>query len=181
MSIRFGAEKVRSVAYMAFLVSTWTHADQIYVSIEGARQGVFKGDSTRVPGKTEATKFGFQVSVPVSMPGGEPTGRRAYGPAHITKRVDATSPQLLQALIGNEVLKSVTIDIVESATTGAARLAHSLLLQDARLTGIERFTEPDGAGGLRALEEISFVYGRIQDRNVRGQTTAVDDMRPGIR
>jgi type VI secretion system secreted protein Hcp len=152
-------------------------ADQVFVTVDGSRQGVLKGESTRVAGKLDAIKVGFQVSAPVSATG-QATGRRTYSPVRITKLAGAASPQLLQALITNEILRSVTIDFVGRKADGSAQLMQSIVLQNAKVTNIERYSEPGGVGEMRALEDISFSFQRIQLTDVAGQTTALDDLGP---
>jgi type VI secretion system Hcp family effector len=160
-------------------LTTVASADQVYVTVDGTRQGVLKGESTRVAGKIEATKFGFAVTVPVSA-AGLATAQRQYGPVRITKLVGAASPQLFQALVTNELLNKVTIDFVAtSSKDGSQKLAHNVVLSRARVVNIEQSTEPDGAGGIRAVEEISFVFVSIEFNDIVGGTTAVDDRSAG--
>jgi type VI secretion system Hcp family effector len=155
-------------------LTTVASADQVYVTVSGSRQGVFKGESTRVPGKIEALKFAVLVTVPGGATG-MATGRPQHGVVRITKVVGTSSPQLLQALVTNELMKGVTIDFVVTTKEGAQKLAYNIALTNAKVVNIDQSTEPDGAGGIRAIEEISFSFTRMDVNDLAGDAAAIDD------
>jgi type VI secretion system Hcp family effector len=165
----------RGVWVCLLALSTVASADQIYVTVNGTQQGVMKGESTHVAGKMEALKFGFLVTQPGGATGAS-TGRPQHGVVRITKIVGSSSPQLLQALMMNELMKSVTIDFVATTREGAQKLAYNITLSNAKVINIEQSTEPDGAGGIRAIEEISFFFTRMDVNNLAGDASAIDDL-----
>jgi len=97
-------------------------AYQFYVTIQGAKQGQFKGNGGGVRkaregakgGKIAGVRFLLEATSPRDLATGHASGKRQYKPIQITKEWDASSPQLFQALIQNEVLKSVLFELVET-------------------------------------------------------------------
>ena len=84
-------------------------ASKFYMTIEGTKQGKFKGGSTQ-KGKgalsysdgMECHGFSYQVVAPIDPATGQPVGRRRHNPIKITKDTDSASPLLLQTLAMNE-------------------------------------------------------------------------------
>ena len=89
-------------------------AYEFYVSIEGTKQGKFKGESTREAhrDKIPALAFSYEVTSPRDVATGQASGRRQHGPVTFVKAWGAASPQLFQALTTNEVLKTVLFEFV---------------------------------------------------------------------
>ncbi|HLN61432.1 MAG TPA: type VI secretion system tube protein TssD [Symbiobacteriaceae bacterium] len=140
-------------------------ADQtMMLSIEGTRQGKFKGESR--DGSIPTLGYKHEVISPRDAQSGLPTGKRQHTPLVITKRIDRSSPLLMQALVTNEVLKNVTLRFVDAR--GAT--AYSITLQNASVAGIQQQSQSG-----EAVEEISFTYQKITWTWTDGGITAMDD------
>jgi len=148
----------------------------IFVTIEGTRQGKFKGESLRpnAADRIEALSVSYEVQSQHDLATGQASGKRQHKPLSITKEWGAASPQLFQALVTNEVLKTVVIEFIGVARDGRPEVAHSIRLTNATVSHMREFTEKEQAG-LRPLEEVSFTFQRIEITNNRGHTTATDD------
>lgn len=154
-------------------------ANMIYATIEGAQQGMLKGDSLRkgLESKTEVLKFEYSVNMPAP-------GKRQHGPLKITKIMGPASPQLFQALVNGESLKTVVIDFIGiSQVTGMEYLQTSIRLGNARVVAIEQTTgELESAGtttvkaSWRNLEQVSFTFSTIEINSIDGKTVAVDSL-----
>lgn len=72
-----------------------------YASFKGAKQGQFKAQSSKTgrekDGWFEIVSIDMGAEVPVDPKSGRPKGARQNKPLTITKEVDLSSPQLLQA------------------------------------------------------------------------------------
>jgi type VI secretion system secreted protein Hcp len=158
------------------LWSVFACADQIFLTVEGQNQGLLKGSVAQKgwEGKIAAVKYGLQAAMPVATVGGA-SGKRQYSPVKVTKPFDAASPQLLQALTTGELLKRVTIDFI-APVNGQPILARNVVLQGARVVGVEHLTEADAAGVLRVMEEVTFSFTRIEVSDVAGRTAMTDDL-----
>jgi hypothetical protein len=51
-----------------------------------------------------------------------------------------------------------------------------VVLLNARVVGVDQYTEPDPAGGMREVEEVSLAITRIEMTDVASQTSVIDDV-----
>lgn len=159
-------------------------ATMMYATIEGVQQGMLKGNSQRkgLESKTEVLKFEYSVNMPAP-------GKRQHGPLKITKIMGPASPQLFQALVTNETLKTVVIDFIGiNQVTGMEYLQTSIRLGNAKVVGIEQSSEVPGmtaatgvatssaAAALPAFEKISFTFSTIEINSLDGKTVAMDSL-----
>jgi type VI secretion system secreted protein Hcp len=148
-------------------------AAKFYVTIEGMKQGRFKGElrDNRIPGYG----FSYQVTSPRDMATGQASGKRQHSPLVITQEWGAASPQLFQALATNEVLRTVLIEFVRSSPRGVEEVYQTVKLTNATVSSIRmHIGDPPND---RALEDVSFTFQRIEIENRVGKTMAVDDWR----
>jgi type VI secretion system secreted protein Hcp len=160
---------------------------EFYVLIEGTKQGLFANESVRSShaNRVVGLNFDYLVKVPRDATGA-PSGRRQHGPVVFTKEWGAASPQLFQALVSNEVLKSVVFEFYQtSQTTGADELAVLVKLTNATVVEIHQY---GGSAGPEAtakhtasrdaprLEDVSFTFAGIEIQHVLGKTMAADQV-----
>ena len=153
-------------------------AAEFYVTIEGTKQGALTGESVRPrhEGELAGLAFHYSVAHPRDAGSGMATGRRIHQPISFVKEWGAASPQIFQALVTNETIKSAVFEFVRTADTGEEIVFHSIKVSSARVTEIEQFIDdselaPTGKG----LEKISLVFQRIEIENLDGKTSAIDD------
>jgi type VI secretion system secreted protein Hcp len=137
------------------------------MTIEGASQGKFKGES-KVAGMTPEQIPVLSVSHEMKMSSGQASGKRQHGVITIVREVDAASPQLFRASASNEVLREVVLKFIGSqgSGAGAGKVAETIVLNDATINAIRRT-------GTR--ESISIVYDTINVTYVGGSKSATDD------
>ncbi len=161
-------------------------AYEFYVKIEGTRQGAFKGESVREAHseKIAGLSYRHEITSPRDVATGQASGKRQHGPVVITKEWGASSPQLFQALVTNEVLTSVQLEFFHTTPDGLEEVYHTIRLVNATVSKLAQSTgtgESSGSSKTSAtydtheLEEISFTYQRIEVENLPGQTSAEDD------
>lgn len=163
-------------------------AYEFYVTIEGTRQGAFKGESVREAHKDKIAglSYSHEITSPRDIATGQASGKRQHGPITITKEWGPSSPQLFQALVTNEVLKSVFFEFIHTTPDGLEEVYHTIKLVNATVAKIRQSTGGGGAesaGSAKTsasydtheLEDISFTYQRIEVENKPGQTSADDD------
>ena len=148
-----------------------------YVTINGAKTGAFKGSAitTGNEGKIECIGFSYSVSSPHDAASGQATGKRVEQPVRIIKSFDSSTPQLLQALYTNEVLKTVTIEFYKKSATGMETLFYTVTLTNATVSAIVQNggTASEKTTALPS-EEVSFVFQKMEITNVEGKTSATD-------
>jgi type VI secretion system secreted protein Hcp len=161
-------------------------AYEFYVTIEGTRQGAFKGESVREAHKDKIAGLSYQHEIrsPRDVATGQASGKRQHGPVIITKEWGPSSPQLFQALVTNEVLTSVGFEFFHTTPDGLEEVYHTVKLVNATVSKIVQSTGTgESASSAKTtndydtheLEEVSFTYQRIEVENLVGQTAAEDD------
>ena len=143
-------------------------AQNIHVWVRGTTQGELLGDSTVTSmdreGSIEAFKLEHMVKTHREA-SGMATGERSYDPVTITKRIDRSSPLLHQALCNNEEVE-VTIKFYRPNPSGDGSTEHfyTTRLGQGRISSIRTIspnTVDESTASLPAMEEVSFVFGRI--------------------
>ena len=138
------------------------------LTIEGTRQGLFPGGKG---GAIPGYRFGYGVMTPRDAATGLSTGRRVHAPVVVTKLVGTASPQILQALVTNEGLKSVVVDL----PGGEGGIGYTIKLTNALISEIKQHSEVvDGRFVL--LEDVSFVFQAIEVQDPVTRTIAMDNI-----
>jgi type VI secretion system Hcp family effector len=145
---------------LSLLVLSYTPhptAFHYYASFKGAKQGQFKGESTKgreKDGWFEITGFQMGVENPAdsrSSGSGGSTGKAKNKPIVITKEVDAASPLLLNAHYNNETFETIVIQTLDDQN----KVTRTTTLKNALISEIKK----NGS-----LESISFNYADIQSQ-----------------
>ncbi len=152
---------------------------EFYVTIEGTKQGKFKGESVREAHEETigASCFGYQVQSPRDVATGAATGKRVHQPVTFVKEWGPASPQLFQALTTNEVLKSALFEFVHTTADGTEEVYHTVKLTNATVVSIRQYTSGGQGSGLPAhgLEEVALAFQAIEIESKTGKTMAADN------
>lgn len=131
-------------------------------SATGQQQGTIKGgDGTQ--SDIDITGFTEEVLEPTDPASGLPTGKREHKPITITKEIDAASPLLYNALVNNENLSKVVIDL---DSPGGSTPTTEITLQNASISDLTH----DGQ-----TETVSFVFEKITWTYLPNGKSATDD------
>lgn len=154
-------------------------AYEYYLSIEGTKQGKFKGESDRQSHKDKMPGFSFgsAITSPRDASSGQATGKRHHEPVIARKKVGAASPQIVQALCTNESLKSVLFEFVHTTKDGTEQVFYTIKLTNATISGHRTYL-PDLSGDQQKLdlsEEIAFTFQKIEWEHKIAKTMAADD------
>lgn len=146
----------------------------IAATFEGTKQGGFKGEAGR--SGSPVLSFAYEVSSPRDVATGQASGKRQHKPIVITKEWGPASPQLFQACVTNEVLKSVVLNFSRTNASGEEEVYYTIKLTNATVSGIRQYTpDPQKSLGTVPLEEVSFTFQKIEMESVDGKTVAMDD------
>jgi len=152
-----------------------------YISIEGQKQGKFKGETVQKnhAGKIAGVRFFSSASSPRDAATGMATGKRMYQPIKFTKQWGATSPQLFQALAENEILKTVVFEFFRADKAGMEALHYRITLTNATVASINAYLDLTDRTGdpydAHELEDVELVFQSIQVENVADKTSATDN------
>lgn len=167
---------------VAFIFSAaFVYGQRMYVTVEGMRQGTFKGESNveKLKNKIELTGYEMEVSSPRDAATGMASGRRVRQPITIHKLYGAASIQFYQALTTNEQLKSVTIEMYKTSPDGTEKLDYSIKLTNASISSFKQSFGTASvlpAGSPKGLiDEIRFSYQSIELSNPSVGVTATDN------
>ena len=164
-------------------------AYEFYLTIDGTTQGKFKGESPK-QGQTQkipGLNFQYEVISPRDAATGRASGKRQHKPITFVKEWGAATPQLFQALVSNEVLKTVKFEFLQiDKGTGQEIVFYTIQLTNASVSAIKQFTDaPSGEGGASAkytssqgnheFEAISLTFQKIEVQHTVGKTAAQDD------
>ena len=158
---------------------------EFYVTIQGSKQGTLKGEphsDNERPGQKDkivGIRFFAETTIPFEAASGMASGKRQHKPILLTKRWGAASPQLFQALVTNEVLTSVLFEFLQTDPQGQEFVFHTIKLTNAHISAIKSYLDLTDVTGDpydgTELEDVSFVYQKIETENKVGKTTAADD------
>ena len=151
-----------------------------YIKIEGSKTA-FIGEGQDPNENPASLGLGFEqaVTTPRDLASGQATGKRQHSPITITKEWGAASPQLFQALVSNELLKTVQFDFYEpppGSTEGSQRF-FTIKLSSAFVSKIEQYQNFNAVGhqdanDQRFLEDVSFIYQKIDVVHVGSKSSA---------
>jgi type VI secretion system secreted protein Hcp len=147
-------------------------AEKYYLRIEGLKQGPFKGGVARNGSRwIEIIAFSAGAESPRDAASGQASGKRQHKPIVITKEIDEASPQLLQAVTTNELLKEVVIQSVRPDPKGKGQVYQTITLTNAAIAKVK------GVSGKNKNEEerFQFTFQKIEVTDVQGKKTATDD------
>jgi type VI secretion system secreted protein Hcp len=152
-----------------------------YVSIEGTKQGKFKGEqsfSKLGTGKITVLRLNYSVDMPHDLATGKPSGKRQHGVVRFTKEVGAASPQLFQALVQNEALKTVLFEFVRTTASGEEQVYFTIKLTGGNVAHVAtsfdatiRGTRVDG----HQLQEVDLTFDKIEVEETTAKTTSSDN------
>jgi type VI secretion system secreted protein Hcp len=150
----------------------------IEMKITGQKTGVFKGDITAKGHEDEINVLDYQFSVtsPRDPATGLPTGRRQFQPVMITKQLNSSSPEILNALDTNENLTSVVINFFQTTKTGAEVNFYRVKLTDATISA-----DKQSSSGSTVVEQVSFTFRRIEQDSITGKTSVIADWQQNLR
>lgn len=141
-------------------------AEPVYLFLEINGEPVV-GDVSRrgLEGAIECLSYEQGVTVP-SDRGGLAVARRQYSPIRLIKRIDRTSPILLQALNQNRPIDA-SFRFYRPTEKNAIEQFYTVSVVQARISSVRQYL-PDvmnvASGDRPPLEEISISYGQISWR-----------------
>ncbi len=127
-------------------------AHEFYVKIKGKKQGQFKGEGIRDKWMKEwmaGLSFNYSVQAPRDIATGAASGKRQHSPVVFTKEWGAASPQLLQALVTNEILENVEFDFIQHDASGQEIVFYTIKLTNATVAKLSQFTHQHEEGGAK--------------------------------
>jgi type VI secretion system secreted protein Hcp len=151
-------------------------AANVFLKVTGAKQGQIKGGVTQKgrEGTIPVTAFSYGVISPRDSASGLPTGKRQHRPVLVTSPTGPQTPKLFEALVTNEDLTAVELDVYEPNRTGVESLALTIKLTNASQAELDVDEQPSGAAETLA-DHYSFTFQKIEVTWVPGKIVGSDD------
>jgi type VI secretion system secreted protein Hcp len=152
-------------------------SEQFHVSIQGKKQGQFKGEATQTARKDkwiQGLRFYSQADFVVT---GQTLGKRTHSPITFTKEWGAASPQIYTALATHEELPSVVFEFTKTNQMGVEYVYQTITLTNAVIVSVKQYIGVSMGGDPPngyPLEDVSFVFQKIDIENKDGKTMATD-------
>ena len=134
------------------------------LTITAVKQGVIASDGTAIP----VEEFMQSISVSIDASSGLSTGKAKHQPLQITKQIDKTSPQLMQALTTNENLPKVKILFSRPKSDGKMEQYYIVELTNAHAVDI--FLHTNNNTQEKAFEDVKFTYETITGTYLLGSS-----------
>ncbi len=151
-----------------------------FLKLIGQIQGDIKGSVTQKgrEGKIMVIAFNHEVQSPRDASSGQATGKRLHHPFVITKEIDKSTPLLYQALTTNETITNWELQCFAVKSTGQEVNNYTVKITNANISDIKSIMlnnkVPENAK-MPIMEEVSFVYEKIEWLWVDGGITATDN------
>jgi len=152
------------------------------ITITGAAQGLFKGESL-APGEANQSiglGFSYEVNVPADPGTGLPTGKRVHAPIRITKAVGVASPQIFDALVNNETISEARFDFLKTTAAGVKNIVYTIRLSNAHIVDVTQVLDAASSPGQPLdgieYEKVAFTFGKIEISDPVGQQTVTDQI-----
>jgi|SRR5580700_953777 type VI secretion system Hcp family effector len=152
-----------------------------YMTIVGTKQGKIKGGIAAGAHKDKAPclRFAYGVESSRDMLNGHAVGKREHQPFEVVKEVGVDTPQIFQACVTNEVLRSVLFEFLQRNKEGQEEIYYTITLTNATVAAHKHLTAPESSHSetydTLELEEISFTFERISLEHKTGKTLASDE------
>jgi type VI secretion system secreted protein Hcp len=147
----------------------------MFLKIEGSRQGVIKGESQDHKHKDEidvvAWSWGMQGQ---TIRGQSAAAKTSVSAVTLTKRVDRATTALMSCLRSNELIKKATLTVRKAGGPDAIEY-FKITLEKARITDYKTFSG-GGEDPSQLQEEISIAFNKI---NVEYRQQGADGLAQG--
>jgi type VI secretion system secreted protein Hcp len=155
-------------------IAAAVHADTVTMTVKSSKQGEIKGGGVGKgrEGSIECVDLGFEIDSSRDLSSGQTSGKRQYKPLRCVKRVDRSSPPLFSAMMGNEVLANVALQVWGTSKDGQLAQIYSVVLKSANILSLRQFLDKGAM-----MEELTFSYSSIALTWADGGITAEDSLR----
>jgi type VI secretion system Hcp family effector len=160
-----------------FILHTITNGQTITMTVESNTQGKFKSEIASQNDKIAVTAASLEIASPTTG-AGMAAGRRQHQPFMVKKTAGAASPQFMQAMITNELLKRVILEFRGTNEYGEEGVTYKITLENVRVSSFKQATEiVEGGKAPKSvlMDDIRLIYQKITVESSSGQTISTDD------
>ena len=132
----------------------------MFLKIEGAKQGVIKGESKDASHKEEidVVSWSWGMQSHASIQAGLSSGKTSISELVVTKRTDKASTAIMASLRNNEVIKKATLTVRKAGQSPLEYL--KIVLEQARIVSFAA-TGGSAEGGPEVKETVGLAFKKI--------------------
>jgi type VI secretion system secreted protein Hcp len=157
----------------------------MFLKIDGARQGAIKGEAQDVGHKDEIDVLGWTWGMEGNLIHGQATAKASVRELKITKRVDKATTGLMSALRSNEVIKKAILTVRKAGGKDPVEY-YTITMEKGRITSLMQ-QSGDESGSAVLNEEVSIAFSKFaveykpqgDDGQLRGGTAFEMDIFEG--
>jgi type VI secretion system secreted protein Hcp len=128
----------------------------MFLKIEGSRQGVIKGEAQDLAHKDEIDVLGWNWGMSGNFMHGQATAKVTVRELRVSKKVDRATTALMSALRNNEVIKKALLTVRKAGGTDPVEY-FTVTMEKARIASIDH-QAGDGIDPAALMEEISIAF-----------------------
>jgi type VI secretion system secreted protein Hcp len=147
-----------------------------YATIEGATQGTFDatpGNPAAYSKQVRVLGFDSLLTSPFDAATGTATGSRRHAPFKLAIPLGAASVQAFKAAATGENIKTVELSLPDAG----GNVYYRIKLTNARIVSVHQYHT--GTADTHELEELAFVYQKIELEDVASHKTVIDSWSGG--
>ena len=132
----------------------------MFLKIEGTRQGPIKGESKDATHKDEIDilSWSWGMQSHTSIEPGQPAGKTSISELVVTKNADRASTAIMSSLRNNEIIKTATLTVRKA---GGGPLEYmKIVLEQARVVS-HATTGGSAEGGAEVVETVGLAFKKI--------------------
>ncbi|MDQ3059961.1 MAG: type VI secretion system tube protein Hcp [Pseudomonadota bacterium] len=157
----------------------------MFLKIDGTRQGSIKGEARDAGHKDEIDVLGWTWGMEGNMVHGQATAKTAVRELKISKRVDKATTGLMAALRSNEVIKKAVLTVRKAGGIDPVEY-YTITLEKGRITSLIQ-QSGDSADPAALHEEVGIAFSKVaveykpqgDDGQFRGATSFEMDIFEG--
>lgn len=157
----------------------------MFLKIDGTRQGAIKGEARDAGHKDEIDVLGWTWGMEGNLVHGQATAKTAVRELKIIKQVDRATTGLMSALRSNEVLKKAILTVRKAGGKDPVEY-YSITLEKGRITSLVQLSG-SGTDPAALSEEVSIAFSKViveykpqgDDGQFRGATSFEMDIFEG--
>ena len=131
----------------------------MFLKIDGARQGAIKGEAADVGHKDEIDVLGWTWGMEGNLIHGQATAKTSVRDLKITKRVDKATTGLMSALRSNEVIKKAVLTVRKAGGKDPVEY-YKITLEKGRIASLVQ-QSGDETDPAALNEEVSIAFSKV--------------------
>lgn len=129
----------------------------MFLKIDGTRQGAIKGEARDARHKDEIDVLGWTWGIEGNQVDGYARAKTVVRELRVTKRVDRATTALMSALRGNEVIRKAVLTVRKAGGVDPVEY-YTISMEKARITSV---LQQSGGDAAMLTEEVGIAFSKV--------------------